>query len=141
MLADGCPVISRARRTAETRLAPDLPQPQDTPQEPAGDLARAAGYSQRIGIAQFFTGADSRTGRREERAYEASKMLAENERPSPEGYNLVLSGRLRRLPGGQVIACRVASVDAPPECVVSAKFDRVRIEVPSTKNVLAEWGN
>jgi hypothetical protein len=141
MLADGCPAVSRSQGRAETEPATDVPQSRDTPQGRAGDAARSAVYSQRVGIAQFFTGADSRTGRREDRAYEASKVLAENEQPSAEGYNLVLSGRLRRLPGGRVIACRLGNADAPPECVVSAEFDRVRIEVPSTKNVLAEWSS
>lgn len=141
MLADGCPAVPRPQGTAETGPAADGPQSRDTPQGRAGDAARPTVYSQQVGIAQFFTGADSRTGRREERAYEASKVLAEGELPSAEGYNLVLSGRLRRLPGGRVISCRVANADVPPECVVSAEFDRVRIENPGTRNILAEWGS
>lgn len=141
LLADGCPVSSSSQRTAEGDPPTDVPPLQDVVRGAAGEDARPAAYRLRVGIAQFFTEADSRTGRREERAYEASKVLAESERPSAGGYNLVLSGRLRRLSGGQVISCRVTNADAPPECVVSAEFDRVRIEVPSTKNVLAEWSN
>ena len=93
----------------------------------------------RVGIAQFFTKADSRTGRRDQRAYETTKVLAEGERPSPEGYNFVLSGRLRALPEGRVINCRAPSFDRPPDCVVSAEFDRVWIERPNSKAVVAEW--
>ena len=141
LLADGCPVSSSSRRPAEGEPATDVPPLQDVERGTAGDVARPAAYRLRVGIAQFFTEANSRTGRREERAYETSKVLAESEQPSAEGYNLVLSGRLRRLSGGRVISCRLANADAPPECVVSAEFDRVRIEVPSTKYVLAEWSN
>jgi hypothetical protein len=43
------------------------------------------------------------------------------------------------MPGGRVISCHVTSGDAPPDCVVSAVFDRVRIERPDTKATLAEW--
>ena len=141
LLADGCPVVSSSQRTTEGEPATDVPPLRRVEQGAAGEVAQPSAYSLRMGIAQFFTEADSRTGRREERAYEASKVLPESEQPSPEGYNLVLSGRLRRLPGGRVISCRVVSADAPPECVVSAEFDRVRIENPGTQNILAEWGS
>ena len=136
LLQDGCPVMSNPQRTTETK-----PAVSQTPRVVTGNAARPAVYSQRVGIAQFFTEADSRTSRREARPYDLSKVLAENEAPSPVGYNLVLSGRLRRLPDGRVISCRVADVDAPPECVVSAEFDRVRIENPGTRNILGEWGS
>lgn len=139
LLADGCPVVSSSQRTTEGEHATDLPPLLE--RGAFGEIAQPSGHSLRVGIAQFFTEADSRTGRREERAYEATKVLAEGEQPSSEGYNLVLSGRLRRLPGGRVISCRVASAAAPPECVVSAEFDRVRIENPGTQNIFAEWGS
>ena len=66
-------------------------------------------------------------------------MLREGEQPSPEGYNLVLSGRLRQLPGGRVIACRLTNPDVPPDCILSVLFDRVWIERPETKAIVAEW--
>jgi hypothetical protein len=92
----------------------------------------------RIGIAQFYTSADPRTGRRSERAYEAVKTLA-GEPPGAEGFTLVLSGRLRAVPGGGVIACAVSGPDQPPDCIISADFDRVWIETPVGREVLAEW--
>ena len=94
---------------------------------------------ERVGIAQFFTEADPRTHRRDSRAYEATKRLEEKEAPSSHGYDLVLSGRLKALPDGRVIACAAAQAEAPPECIVSAGFDRVRIERPDTRAVVAEW--
>ena len=94
-----------------------------------------------MGVAQFFTKTDPRTGRRDHRPYEATETLGEGKRPSAEGYNLVLSGRLRAQPLGRVISCHATDVDAPPQCIVSADFDRVWIENPRSKEILANWGS
>jgi hypothetical protein len=40
-----------------------------------------------------------------------------------------------------VIACVATDPDKPPDCVVSAEFDRVRIERADNRTVLAEWGS
>jgi len=96
---------------------------------------------QRVGIAHFFTKTDSRAGRRDSRAYEATKVLPEGRQPSRAGYDLVLSGRLATVSGGKVINCRIQGPNMPPECIVSAQFDRVRIETPGTKEVVAEWSS
>jgi hypothetical protein len=100
----------------------------------------ASAADERIGIAQFFTKADPRTHRRDSRAYEATKRLEENEAPSAQGYDLVLAGRLKALPDGRVVVCSAAQPDVPPKCIVSAAFDRVRIERPDTGAMVAEWG-
>lgn len=94
----------------------------------------------KVGIAQFFTDAEPRGRRRKSRAYESVKTLAESERPSASGFDLVLSGRLRSLAGGRVIACVATGPDSPPDCIISADFDEVRIELPDTRDVLAQWG-
>lgn len=94
----------------------------------------------RIGIAQFFTDEDPRTGRRNSRPYQASHTLAEGKAISSQGYDLVLSGRLRALPDRGVIGCVARGPDSPPECVVSSEFLRVWIEQPGTGDVIAEWG-
>jgi hypothetical protein len=125
LLADGCP--------PGPQLPPDA-------RDAEGGASPPSTSHRRIGIAHFFTEADSRTGRRDHRAYEATKVLKEGEQPSAEGYNLVLSGRLRARPLGRVISCTVVSIDAPPQCVVSAEFGRVWIEQPGSKQVVAEWG-
>jgi hypothetical protein len=96
--------------------------------------------SPRIGVAQFFTATDPRTGRREMRAYEAVKMLDPGQPASSQGFNLVLTGRLRSLPGKGVIVCAGQGSDSPPDCIVSAVFDRVWIEEPANRDVIAEWG-
>lgn len=113
--------------------ADDSPKPAE---ERAGDPVPKA---PRVGIAQFFTSDDARTHRRDSRPYSAVKTLPEGTPISSQGFNLVLSGRLRALPGKGVIECSSANADSPPECVVSAEFQRVTIESPETKELIAEW--
>ena len=141
LLDSGCPA-----NAASSSQAGQSPTPRSNEAETA--KAASAGRDEpppaiasgpRIGIAQFFTDMDARTGRRGDRAYEATKVLAAGEHPSSQGYDLVLSGRLARLPDGRVIACRARSADVPPDCIVSVDIDRVRIDRPDTSGVLAEW--
>ena len=156
LLADGCPRVPQPPQDARQAEAPgrasdgedgaaSRPQERERPGSRTAEDVKQGPVApsisdRRIGIARFFTDADSRTGRRDHRAYEATKVLKEGEQPSAEGYNLVLSGRLRAQPLGRVISCTMASIDAPPQCVVSAEFGRVWIEQPGSKQVVAEWG-
>lgn len=134
-LAAGCSAVPGAVQGSQDALPPTSEAAK------AGDAAAPAPSGWRVGIAQFFSDADSRTRRRDQRAYEATKLIPAGEAPSAQGYDLVLSGRLRKLPQGSVISCVVDSKEAPPECVVSAEFDRVSIEQPTTGEVLAQWGS
>lgn len=94
----------------------------------------------KVGIAQFFTDTDPRTRRRDMRPYQIVKTLAQGQTAGTQGFNLVLSGRLRALPGRKVIACVARGADTPPDCIVSAEFHRVWMERPDSREVLAEWG-
>lgn len=94
----------------------------------------------KVGIAHFFTMTDPRTRRRQMRPYEAVETVKPDQ-PLPHGFNLVLSGRLQALPSRRVIACVSSAPDNPPECIVSAEIDRVWIERPDTREILAEWGS
>lgn len=94
---------------------------------------------QRIGIAQFFSSEDSRTRQRIGRPFEAVTQLEEGEQVGSQGFDLVLSGRLRARRDGRVILCVGPGRDRPPDCIVSAAVDRVRIESPEDKRVMAEW--
>lgn len=94
----------------------------------------------KVGIAQFFRDTDPRTGRRGMQPYETVKTLDPAKPISSQGFNLVISGRLRALPGRRVIACVSRGADTPPDCIVSARIDRVRLERPDSKEILAEWG-
>ena len=95
----------------------------------------------RIGMAQFFSETDPRTGRRSVRPYEAVKTLDSGVAIDSQGLDLVLSGRLKALPGKRVIACRAKGAQSPPECIVSTEFDRVWIETPGSEKVIAEWSS
>jgi hypothetical protein len=139
LLSDGCP----ARPPQPQK--DDGQEPDDSSAEEAATRTSAAVSSpqprQRVGVARFYSPTDSRTVRREGRAYQVTKVLDANEQPSAQGYNLVLAGRLRELAAGRVISCAILSAEGPPDCVISAEFHRVWIETPDTKDVLAEWGS
>jgi hypothetical protein len=122
----------------ERQKRPPVTTAGDPASERAADSLPAA---PRIGIAQFFTAEDPRSSRRGTRPYQAEHRLADGEALSSQGYNLVLSGRLRALPGSGVIHCVSRGPDVPPECIVSAEFLRVWIEQPETRKVIAEWGS
>jgi hypothetical protein len=136
LLSDGCPAeplgepANKPNAAGEETADPDASPPANA----------EASFPARVGIAQFFTRNDSRTGRRSNRSFETTKVLSGEEQPSRQGYNLVLAGRLVKLTGGRVIACRIKSMDMPPECVVSAQFDHVKVERADNGAMLAEWG-
>lgn len=135
LLTDGCPVLP-----AQVGAGVSDEEPTTETKEAAAPIAQSE-RKYRVGLAQFFTKSDTRTGRRDGRPYETTKTLAADKQPSRQGYNLVLSGRLRHLPSGQVIACRLEGANSPPQCLISAQFDRVWIEEPETRDLIAEWGN
>jgi hypothetical protein len=109
-------------------------------EKPAATPSPDADLTPRIGIAQFFTPTDARTHRRDNRAYKTTRVLKTGETPSANGYDLVISGRLRRLADGRVIACRIDNPSAPPDCILSAEFDKVSIELP-TGEIIAKWSS
>lgn len=137
LLAAGCPSPSLNRGTDVTASgappAVSKPVPQLLP--PPTELAAMP----RFGLAQFFSDTDARTHRRDKRAYEATKSLGEGATPSASGYDLVVSGRLRSLPDGRVIACTAKDSAEPPDCLVSAQFDSVAIELPDAGGTVAKW--
>lgn len=141
LLSAACPVAAPAAPPAaaegadrETDAEALVPVPVGTPLR-----LEPVPVSPRVGLAQFYTSGDKRTGRRDGRAFEATQTLPQGSPPIAEGLDLVLSGRLRALPGRRVILCAVGGPEAPPECVVSAQFDRVWIERPGAGTPIAEW--
>lgn len=135
MLAAGCP-----KELSQTHKPQVQPTTSSTPAS-AADEKEEPVPSLQIGLAQFFTETDARTHRRDKRAYTATKVLAEGARPSQEGYDLVITGRLRRLKNGAVITCTNRASDLPPDCVISAEFDTVAIEDPITGETIATWSS
>jgi hypothetical protein len=119
--------------------APAATPVKGTSQQQSTSIAIAAG---KVAIAQFFTATDSRTTRRDHRPYAATRTLdAGTTQVGVAGFDLVIEGRLRPGPGGRVILCKSAVVDRPPDCIVSARIDRVRFEQPETGETIAEWGS
>lgn len=137
-----CPATAAVQPEAEQE-APEsnAAAAEAAPREEEGaEQAEPLPLRQRVGIAQFFTDTDSRTGRRDNRPYQARNTLDQGQAISSQGFNLVLSGRLRGLPGRGVIECSAVDADTPPDCIVSAEFQRVWIEQPETGKVIADWG-
>lgn len=130
LLRAACPAPPPAPPAAAEK---DVSQPKSAAPEPV---------AAKVGIAQFFTAADSRTTRRDHRPYAATKTLdAATTQVGATGFDLVLEGRLRSGPGGRVILCKSAAMDRPPDCIVSARIDRVRFEQPESGETIAEWGS
>lgn len=127
-----CPAGKAAAELADNRdaqVTPEFSEQSSTPIVPV----------QRIGLVHFFTPADSRTRQRMDRPFEAVRKLEAGEKVGRNGFNLVLSGRLRARSDGRVILCEGSGRDRPPDCVVSTDVDRVWIEQPEDNAVLAEW--
>ena len=93
-----------------------------------------------VGIAQFFTPDDSRVGRRGDRSYRHVIRLEQRQDPArPQGYDLVLIGRLRAGPAGRVIRCTAPQPSAMPACLIAAEVEEVRMEDAERREVLARW--
>jgi hypothetical protein len=139
MLAADCPVPP-----AEPSAPPSAASPGSTPADAkpgATPPSPSPSPFPHIGVAQFFSGTDARTHRRDHRAYTATKVLADGVSPSQAGYDLVISGRLRRLASGLVIACLNRDTLSPPDCIVSVQLDSVAIENPVTGESIAKWSS
>ena len=105
-----------------------------TPACAAGELPGA------VGLVQYFSENESRTARRQGRAYSARETLPEGTEPPAAGsWDLVLAGRLEKLGDGRVIHCRPPAPAAVPACLVSVRFDKVSIENAVRGEALAEW--
>lgn len=131
LLTSACP---RTPPPAPAEEADESAGPQDLP---TPEEASSPGWQ--LGIAQFFSSTDSRTGRRRQRPYETTKVLEEGQTPSMQGYDIVVSGRIRALPDRRVIACTLTDAGGPPACIISVHVDRTWIERADNKDLVAEW--
>lgn len=130
--AQPAPAPAGPAETATPAAAPPVKQSSQPQLPPEGA---------RTGIAQFFTQSDSRTAQRGDRPYEAVKKLDDGASVGSQGFDLVLSGRLRALDGGRVVRCVARGPDAPPACIISATFDHVWIEDAASKDRIADWSS
>lgn len=138
LLQPVCPASQAVLEPAAEPTAEDETASEDAGSAPSGEEPLPT--APRIGIAQFFKSTDPRTRRRDSRPYETDRTLAEGSAIPSQGFDLVLSGRLRAIPGKRAIECVAKSADSPPECIVSAQFQRVWIEEPASGEIYAEWG-
>ena len=141
LLEAACPAAP-ARPEPSDASSPSIDEDESVPaleEREEGDQSLSPPI-QRIGIAHFYTANDSRTLRREHRAYQATRKLAADEEPSSDGYDLVLSGRLSRMPDGRIIVCAGRNPSRPPTCIVSVTFDRVALRRPDGA-LVAEWSS
>jgi hypothetical protein len=107
---------------------------------PAADDAEARlPVPQLVGIAQYFTAADSRVGRRSGRPYVATQKIASPAELPKSGLVLLLEGRFEAWPGGDVIRCIGSGRGQRPSCVASAHLDRAAFLKPEDSSVIAEW--
>lgn len=130
LLQAGCP-RPVPRPAAETESAAEASSPTTAEPSPA-----ATAPTTTVGLAEFFGPYSARSQRRAGRPYNLTRRLGENAQPGP--VDLVLRGRLSRLPEGKVITCASLQPAGPPTCIVSVRVDTVRLE-DSSGALLAEW--
>lgn len=95
---------------------------------------------QTVGLVRVFEAESSRVSQRGDRPYEVTVPVAEGAAAAaPQGYRLVLEGRVAGLDNEQAIACRSTSPDQRPVCLVGVEIDRLAILDPVEGTVLGEW--
>lgn len=134
ILEPACPAVPAGAMPSASPAGP----PARTSATAAPSLPSPAEPVRQVGIVQLFTASDTRTHRRDNRAYQVTERLPENEHPSPSGYDVVIEGRLQALPDGRVIVCR-ANIGRAPSCLISARLEQVAIVRADTEATLAEW--
>lgn len=95
---------------------------------------------QTMGLASVFEADGSRVGRRNGRAFEYTLRGEENEPviAPPQGFRLVLEGRLEAFPDGRAIRCHSPARDARPVCIAAIQVDRVSFE-DAAGTTLSDW--
>lgn len=94
--------------------------------------------TQTLGLAQLFEADGSRVQRRQGRAYEFTLKPATDKPAPPNGYRLVLEGRIAAFPDGRPLRCRAESPDHRPVCLYAVTLDRVAYETAGG-DLLTEW--
>ena len=92
-----------------------------------------------IGLAEFFTAADSRTRQRAGRAYESVERIEAADLPGERGFRLVISGRVATKASDRTIACHAPRPDIRPICLIAVEIDRIAFVNPKNGSTLASW--
>ena len=95
---------------------------------------------QTLAIAQFFGGEGDRDGRRNGRPFETVTRVAADKFDGSRGFRLRIAGRLEAIAGNAPVRCvQPAGAEQRPICVIGARIDTVRLENPTSEEVLATW--
>jgi hypothetical protein len=110
-----------------------------TPQAGAGFTALPS--PQTMGLAAVFAPEDSRLSRRKGRPYSFTVRGSGDvlPLPPPQGYRLVLEGRITAFPDGRAVNCRSEGPDQRPVCILAVQLDRVAFEDGGTGAQISEW--
>jgi hypothetical protein len=117
-LSEDCPAQARA----------PAPQPPD---------------AETLGLAEIFPPGSSRVGRREGRPYQTTIEAQPGDQPAaPQGYRLVLEGRISGFEDGTAVRCSGSGSDRRPTCFLATDVEQVSIRDPAAGPAappLAEW--
>lgn len=90
-----------------------------------------------LGLAQFYLPETDRSARRQGRPFSVTRRLDAGSKPGP--VDLVLRGRLARLPDAKVVNCVAKTAALPPQCIISIRLDTVQLEQAEDGELLAQW--
>lgn len=104
----------------------------------APHAARVPLPEQTLAVAQFKAAPNS--AGRTPRSFDSVKRFAPEDLKASHGFRLKLVGRLDRLPDGRPVRClQPAGSEHRPICVLAIAFEELRIENPTSGDVLGAW--
>lgn len=103
------------------------------------DGGRSAPTPETVGLASVFEAGGSRVQRRRERPYETTLRVEEGEAVAPQGFRLLLEGRLSGFADGRAFRCRSSGPHQRPICIARVQISTVAIEDPATGRILDTW--
>jgi len=98
----------------------------------------AAATGNTLGLAQVSLPTNSRVGRLKEPFTAQTRLSADGFVPE-KGLHLLLEGRIANWPIGRPIACVGPDPKQRPVCLIGAELERVAVENPIDRSVLADW--
>jgi hypothetical protein len=107
----------------------------------AGAELTALPSPQTMGVAAVFAPEASRLAQRKGRPYNFTVRGSGEVLPvaPPEGYRLVLEGRIAAFPNGRAVNCRSEGPDQRPVCIAAVQLDRVAFEDGAAGAQISEW--
>lgn len=95
---------------------------------------------QTVGLAAFFEAGGSRVNQRRERPWQATLRAEEGQAlERPQGFHLIVEGRLEAFADGRPVRCQSAGPDQRPLCVIRIRREYVALAPIGSDTVLQEW--